>query len=220
MTITTTYTPLTAAPIPTLPKGPVDIPFDLRTLIEHLEKYTIPRFATEAARDAAITSPADGMVVRVADTGLMLRSGSVWVRISLDTDVTPRILGSAGNGTDDSSSTVGSWEQIVPAPGTSVSVVVPSGVPASMRLRLEATFEISVSEISNTRAWFYGDGAVMSGPTAARVLNPTPGQYYLNTISDLFSVPSPGTHLYSLRILNAEAGSWSFTYGRMIVSLV
>lgn len=53
----------------------VDIP---RTT--NLEKYTVMRFATVAARDAKIPTPVDGMVCYLQDTGtLQQHNGFVWV---------------------------------------------------------------------------------------------------------------------------------------------
>ena len=71
-------TPITGAPTPLYTAIP-DVPADLLALGSHLEKFAIPRFATAAARDAAITVPVAGMAAYVTGTGYVSYNGSAWV---------------------------------------------------------------------------------------------------------------------------------------------
>lgn len=53
-----------------------------KNLADDVDTRIVPRFASAAARDTAITSPVEGMVCDVASTGLMRYSGSAWVNVS------------------------------------------------------------------------------------------------------------------------------------------
>jgi hypothetical protein len=65
---------MTATPLPLYTAIP-DVPADLAAAINNLEKFSIPRYASAAARDAAIPSPVDGMVCYVAGLGFLKNVG-------------------------------------------------------------------------------------------------------------------------------------------------
>ena len=221
MTVTTYWSPLTGTPVPTLPKGPVDIPADNRALVDKLETFTIPRFATVAARDAAIPTPVAGQVVYItADDSLYKSTGANWVRLKQDNDVQRKILGIATNTTDITSSTVGSWEQAVPNPGSALSVIIPANVPSDMRLRLDANLQIATTPIGLTSAWFMADGSMLGGPGISRLQNPVADRTFYACFAYTMSVPSAGTHTYSIRIRNELAATWIHAWGQLTVSLV
>src|SRR4051812_7527348 len=71
-------TPLTATPIPAYTALP-DVPADLTSALNNLEKFAIPRFATIVARDAAITAPVEGQLAFVtASHAVYEYNGSAW----------------------------------------------------------------------------------------------------------------------------------------------
>lgn len=72
-------TPRTSTPYPAGSDAP-NGPSQMQALAEQLEKYTLPRFASSAARDAAITAPAEGDCCVRTDTDMVqLYNGSGWV---------------------------------------------------------------------------------------------------------------------------------------------
>jgi hypothetical protein len=73
-------TPLTATPIPAYTAIP-DVPADLQTALNNLEKFAIPRFATTTARDTAITAPVAGQTCFVTTAGIMVYDGTTWVLV-------------------------------------------------------------------------------------------------------------------------------------------
>jgi hypothetical protein len=73
-------TPLTATPIPAYTAIP-DVPADLQTALNNLEKFAIPRFATTTARDTAIAAPVTGQACFVTTVGTMVYDGTTWVLI-------------------------------------------------------------------------------------------------------------------------------------------
>lgn len=74
-------TPLTATPIPAYTALP-DVPADLTNLANNLEKYAVTRWASTAARDAAITVPVDGMIAVTTDTDTVWKyNGTAWVDV-------------------------------------------------------------------------------------------------------------------------------------------
>src|SRR4051812_20711673 len=74
-------TPLTATAIPAYTALP-DVPADLTTALNNLEKFTIPRFATTVARDAAITSPVEGQQAYVTGTHTLYQYLGGWINIT------------------------------------------------------------------------------------------------------------------------------------------
>jgi hypothetical protein len=74
-------TPLTATPIPAYTAIP-DVPADLTSALNNLEKYVVTRWATTSARDAAITVPTEGMLAYTNDTDTLWKhNGTSWVDI-------------------------------------------------------------------------------------------------------------------------------------------
>lgn len=72
-------TPLTNTPIPAYTAVP-DVPADLQNALNNLEKYVITRFASTAARNAAITAPTEGQFSYTTDTDtLWYYDGTAWV---------------------------------------------------------------------------------------------------------------------------------------------
>lgn len=75
-------TPLTGTPIPAYTAIP-DVPADMTAALNNLEKYTVTRWATASARDAAITVPATGQLAFTTDTQTLWKwSGSAWVDVA------------------------------------------------------------------------------------------------------------------------------------------
>lgn len=78
----TAYTPLSGLPYPQA-TDTADIPAHFQSLAEGIDARTVLRFATAAARDAAITTPAAGMVVWLTSPGQLTHyTGSVWAPVS------------------------------------------------------------------------------------------------------------------------------------------
>lgn len=77
---------------------PSNIPADLELLAETIENQVVMRFASTAARDAAIVSPAEGMVCVTTDTTTMwLYNGSAWRVLDEPPQAwTPTVTQSAG----------------------------------------------------------------------------------------------------------------------------
>ena len=82
-------TPVTRTPYPDYDE-PKDIPRFYKDGYEHLERFTVPRFATVAALEAAIPTPVEGMVAHLAGTGLVRHTGATWSRLREDADVPPQ----------------------------------------------------------------------------------------------------------------------------------
>ncbi|MEU6348868.1 hypothetical protein ABZ896_06030 [Streptomyces sp. NPDC047072] len=74
----TAYTPLNALPYPQ-PTDTADLPLHLQSLAEAIDGRTVLRYATAAARDAAITTPVAGMVAWLTTPGQLTHyTGTVW----------------------------------------------------------------------------------------------------------------------------------------------
>ena len=72
-------TPRTSTPYPAGSDAPLG-PAQMQALAENLEKYGIPRFASSAARDAAIPSPTEGDFCYRTDTDrLEMYTGAAWI---------------------------------------------------------------------------------------------------------------------------------------------
>jgi hypothetical protein len=96
-------TPLTATPIPAYTALP-DVPADLTSLANNLEKFVVTRWATPTARDTAITVPVEGMLAYTNDTDTLWKyTGSVWLDVADRTDpaalVTQLVTQSLANST-------------------------------------------------------------------------------------------------------------------------
>lgn len=73
-------TPLTGIPYPVLGDGPVDGPAVFRAFLEHQERYSVMRFASAAARDTALPTPAAGMVAYLSDVKAWFsHNGTSWL---------------------------------------------------------------------------------------------------------------------------------------------
>jgi hypothetical protein len=85
----TYYTPLNGLPYPG-PTDTADLPAHLQTLAEGIDARTVLRYATAAARDAAVTTPAAGMVAWLTTPGtLSYYTGSTWVTLGAWNSYTP-----------------------------------------------------------------------------------------------------------------------------------
>lgn len=129
-------TPLTATPYPAYTQVP-DVPADMAASLGNLEKFVVLRFATEAARNAAITVPVHGMFAYITGTGkLTYYTGSAWVNY-LPTIPTPatgnvsvQVLGGQKSGTANISFPAGKFTapiliaQINSASGTWINATI------------------------------------------------------------------------------------------------
>ncbi|MEV4335458.1 hypothetical protein [Streptomyces sp. NPDC049590] len=78
----TAYTPLGGIPYPE-PADPANVPQHLQSLAEAVDARTILRYSTAAARDAAITTPAPGMVAWLAGPGQLTHyNGTAWLPVA------------------------------------------------------------------------------------------------------------------------------------------
>jgi hypothetical protein len=59
----------------------------LAAMATSLEAIAVPRFASEIARNQAITSPATGQCCHVASLGLCLWTGTTWAYVALKSDL-------------------------------------------------------------------------------------------------------------------------------------
>ncbi|GAA3769470.1 hypothetical protein ACFS5L_36385 [Streptomyces phyllanthi] len=85
----TLYTPLGGLPFPQ-PTDTADLPLHLRSLAEGIDSRTVLRYPTAADRDAAITTPAAGMVAWLTTPGtLSYYTGSAWVAMGAWNAYTP-----------------------------------------------------------------------------------------------------------------------------------
>lgn len=74
-------TPINALRYPAS-SDPADVPTDMLELATDLDTRLIPRFASSAARDAAITAPIEGQLNYRSDTDRLERyTGSAWVPV-------------------------------------------------------------------------------------------------------------------------------------------
>jgi hypothetical protein len=74
-------TPLTATPIPAYTAIP-DVPADLTSALNNLEKFAVTRWATTTARDATVTAPVEGMLAYTNDTDTLWKfNGTSWVDV-------------------------------------------------------------------------------------------------------------------------------------------
>ena len=78
-------TPRTSTPYPASSDAP-DGPAQMAALAVQLEKYTVPRFASSGARDAAITAPTEGdLCYRTDLDSIQVYNGTVWLSIVVST---------------------------------------------------------------------------------------------------------------------------------------
>jgi hypothetical protein len=85
----TLYTPLSGLPYPQ-PTDTANLPLHLQSLAEGIDSRTVLRYATAADRDAAITTPAAGMVAWLSTPGtLSYYTGSAWVGMGAWNTYTP-----------------------------------------------------------------------------------------------------------------------------------
>ncbi|MEV5535003.1 hypothetical protein [Streptomyces prunicolor] len=85
----TSYTPLGGLPYPA-PTDTADLPFHLQSLAEGIDARTVLRYATAAARDAAVTTPAAGMVAWLTTPGtLSYYTGTAWIALGAWNAYTP-----------------------------------------------------------------------------------------------------------------------------------
>lgn len=105
-------TSIIEAPYPEYTVKP-DVPADMRAALEHVEKFTIMRFADAADRDAKLTAPAAGMVCYLASNGRLYRyNGSDW-RLLIDEDTGPRGVVYTGTCSANQSAYIGTTETLV-----------------------------------------------------------------------------------------------------------
>jgi len=74
-------TPLTATPIPAYTAIP-DVPADMQSALNNLEKFAIPRFTTTTVRNSTITAPVQGQMAYTNDAGLWQYDGTQWVLVT------------------------------------------------------------------------------------------------------------------------------------------
>lgn len=85
----TLYTPLGGLPYPQ-PTNIANLPLHLQSLAEGIDGRTVLRYATAAARDTAVTTPAPGMVAWLSTPGtLSYYTGSAWVAMGAWNTYTP-----------------------------------------------------------------------------------------------------------------------------------
>lgn len=78
--------PIQGLPYPDLTGVPPNVPADIKALADAVAPRSVMRFASIAARDAALPAPVDGMVCFVAaDNGYYARVGGEWVVFWSDT---------------------------------------------------------------------------------------------------------------------------------------
>ncbi|KFF96218.1 hypothetical protein IQ62_37480 [Streptomyces scabiei] len=78
----TAYTPLNGLPYPQ-PTDTANLPLHLQSLAEVVDGRTVMRFGNAAARDAAITTPAPGMVAWLSTPGQLTHyTGSLWAPVT------------------------------------------------------------------------------------------------------------------------------------------
>lgn len=78
--------PIQGLPYPELTGVPPNVPEHIKALADAVAPRTVMRFASLAARDAALPSPVDGMVCYVAaDNGYYARVGGAWRVLWQDT---------------------------------------------------------------------------------------------------------------------------------------
>lgn len=71
--------PIQGLPYPALTGAPPNVPADIKALADAVVGRTVMRFASIAARDAALPSPVDGMLCYVtSDKAYYARSGGQW----------------------------------------------------------------------------------------------------------------------------------------------
>ncbi|MEW2399574.1 hypothetical protein [Streptomyces sp. NPDC046862] len=74
----TAYTPLSGLPYPQ-PTDTANLPLHFQSMAEAIDSRTILRYANAAARDAAVTTPAAGMVAWLSSPGqLTYYTGTLW----------------------------------------------------------------------------------------------------------------------------------------------
>jgi hypothetical protein len=85
----TSYTPLSNLPFPT-PTDVADLPLHLQSLAEGIDARTVLRYATAAARDAAVTTPVAGTVAWLTTPGtLSYYTGTAWIALGAWNSYTP-----------------------------------------------------------------------------------------------------------------------------------
>lgn len=130
----------------------------------YLMEQTVMVFDDATARDAAITSPTEGMMVYLKDTdGVLKYTGSGWVSIAIDLNTTPdRVIITDGNG-DLAVSDVTSTELTVldGITATTTELNYTDGVTSSIQTQLNgkanlsgATFSGRVTASDSTEARF------------------------------------------------------------------
>lgn len=78
----TAYTPLNALPYPQS-TDTANLPLHFQSMAEAIDSRTVLRFATAAARDAAITTPAAGMVAWLSTPGQLTHyTGTLWAPVA------------------------------------------------------------------------------------------------------------------------------------------
>lgn len=78
--------PIQGLPYPDLTGVPPNVPADIKALADAVAPRSVMRFASIAARDAALPAPVDGMVCYIAaDNGYYVRAGGQWVVLWSDT---------------------------------------------------------------------------------------------------------------------------------------
>lgn len=87
--------PIQGLPYPELTGAPPNVPEHIKALADAVAPRTVMRFASLAARDAALPTPVDGMVCYVAaDNGYYVRVGGAWRVLWQDTGWVPLVSGS------------------------------------------------------------------------------------------------------------------------------
>ncbi len=136
------YEPVQAGPYPE-PGDPPDGPNQMAAIVQWAVSRVVARFASEAARDLAITTPTEGQLA-VTGSGatqvLWIRHGSDWVEVWRDTswvDFTPTLTNvTLGNGTlsaryTQSGKTVSFVERLVAGSTTAITGTVKLGLPVT-----------------------------------------------------------------------------------------
>lgn len=165
-------TPRTSTPYPAPGDSP-DGAAQMQALAETLEKYGIPRFASSAARDSAITAPTEGdFCYRTDIDRIEMYEGTAWMIVQelggSWTSYTPTLanitLGSGG-------STVGRWRrwgmdvefEVVATFGTS-GIAMGTGPTCSLPVSMAAD---QANFLTGTSALFDATGPLYLAPTVA-----------------------------------------------------
>lgn len=199
-------TAINALPSPT-DASPNDPPIHFEALNNQLDTRLLPRFTTIAARDAAITSPVNGMSCWVDTPGLFYdRVGGAWVvRTRAPRFTTTGTIANSGTpgagGAIDAALTSGNIRGLHDA----VTITRPYGTGVPFQGKVTAHLFVFINASSEARLGALGDPTTTFA-FAGQNNTGTVAEYRTVTVTDTFDTGTADTYTFQ-PIIKAQSGT-------------